>query len=269
MEENFETSENFEHEETEETIERFEKFENFENFESFEKLEKTNETANDNTDEEFDYDGWRMHRYDGYEGKLTEEIIVCKFEAYIRKLAGQSQGGGAEYDDLVQAGMEAAVKAFRGHENDAGLLRYLQIKIAGGIKDEAERQRRQARYSGAELDETDETAGTAVKETAGEYGLDDWNAREKAMFEKISSRLTKEEMIEVRLLYEGTSKRRTAAILGISHTAAGKRAEKIRRKLEPLKPWLQDMTEYKCTGDSMPFAKIKTENTNCERSKKQ
>ena len=216
------------------TVENLEEVEEFEDYEKSANFEEADEDG-------FDYDGWRMHRYDKYDGRLTEDIAVCKFEAYIRKLAGQCKGGGAEYDDLVQAGMEAAATALRGHEDDAGVLRYLQIKIAGGIRDAAKKFRRQARFSNVPFDATAETSGISEEECFG-----DWKSREKTMFEKISVHLTEEEMRVTRMLYNGISKRQIARMLQISHTAAGKRAGRIRQKLKPLRSWLKDMAELKC-----------------------
>lgn len=216
------------------TGENIEEAEEFEDYEKSADLEETDEDG-------FDYDGWRMHRYDKYNGRLTEDIAVCKFEALIRKIAKRYTGGGAEYDDLVQAGMEAAATALRGHEDDEGVLRYLQIKIVGGIQDAAKKFRRQARFSKVPFDVIAETSGISEEECFG-----DWKSREKTMFEKISVCLTEEEMRVTWLLYNGISKRQIAQMLQISHTAAGKRADKIRQKLEPLRSWLKDMAELKC-----------------------
>ena len=180
--------------------------------------------------------------YWDYDGPLTEEIALIKYGYLARKYARQNTGSGAEYDDLVQVGYEGIINHFKGHENCRQLTRYFEIKLQGLIMDAAEDLRKQAAYDkSVAFDEL-------LSKPEESIGFD-WAERENAMFAKLKTMLSDEEMIIVTGLYEKKTLRLIAQDIQVSHVAILKRIKTIQKKLRPLIPWLEFMAEFKCTQE--------------------
>jgi len=191
------------------------------------------------TEDDFDYDGYRLHKYDGYTGEITCEIAVEKYETLVRHYAMQYCGDGAEYEDLVQEGLCRIKQQFERCKDKKRLTAYLKRSIPGFICNKAEELRKLADYKNrVDFDSIPEPATEAV-------GYD-WHERETEMFRQLKKLLTENEMEILSMIYRGYSVRMTARIRNVSHTAIENTISRIRKKLTPLKPWLEDKTEFPC-----------------------
>lgn len=190
--------------------------------------------------DEFDYDGYRMHKYDDYTGEITYEIAVEKYETLVRHYAAKYMSNEADYEELVQEGLIKLQTLIEKCENKKTLNAYLKKSLKCHICKSAKRLREQAnRDNCISLDIAQEPLTEAV-------GYD-WHEREVAMFRKVKSLLTQNEMQILSMIYKGYSVRMTARIRNVSHTAIENSIARIRKKLTPLKPWLEDKTEFPCT----------------------
>jgi len=192
--------------------------------------------------DDFDYDTYRMRMYDNYKGEITYEIAAVKYEALIRHYALEYCGEGAEYDVLVQEGLLKLKTYIEKCTDKKRLTAYLKKRLPGYIFEEAEKLREEANYGNrVSLDSIPEIAVEAV-------GYD-WHERETEMFRRVKKLLTKNEMQILNMIYRGYSVRLTARIRNVSHTAIENSIARIRKKLMPLKPWLEDNTEFPCVNE--------------------
>lgn len=192
--------------------------------------------------DDFDYDTYRMRMYDNYKGEITYEIAVVKYEALIRHYAMNCFGDGAEYDVLVQESMLELKRLLDKCKDKEKLTAYLRKTMPGIIYNIAKRLRQQANYE-------NRVPFKEVFENATEAVGYDWHERETEMFRRVRKLLTKNEMQILSMIYRGYSVRLTARIRNVSHTAIENSIARIRKKLTPLKPWLEDNTEFPCVNE--------------------
>ena len=200
----------------------------------FAEAEKTKE-------EDFDFDSWHFHRYDNCEGTLTSEMAAAKYEALVRSLAKKYEGGGAEYDDLVQIGLRKITKIIPQLEGSKFFADRLKRRLERCI----------SYYAGKYREKKKNVYGREVALEAAESicfypARGDWARREEKMFEKVRELLTEEEFEIAAKLYAGLSLRIIAADLAMCHMTVKRRIVVIQRKLLPVKPWLKSMSELKC-----------------------